>query len=82
MTARVITKFFFLACVNIHQSGQSKVRSLNSSVKITKAAQWPQMLGSPGFGCVYLFRDQRSECPRSGHCQRETDWKAIVGGTA
>jgi hypothetical protein len=50
MTARVITKFLFFACVSKHQSGQSIARSVNSSVKITKAAQWPQMLGSPGFG--------------------------------
>jgi hypothetical protein len=53
MTARVITRFFFFACVSMHQSGQSNGRSVNSSVKITKAAQWPQMLGSQGLGCVY-----------------------------
>jgi hypothetical protein len=39
MTARVATKFFFFACVSRHQSGQSMGRSVNSSVKITKAAQ-------------------------------------------
>jgi hypothetical protein len=50
--ARVITKFFFLVRVSMHQSGQSIARSFSSSVKITKAAQWPQMLGSPGFGVV------------------------------
>ena len=46
-------------------------RSVNSSVNITKAAQCPQMLGSPGFRWVDLLTDQRSECPHSGHCQRE-----------
>jgi hypothetical protein len=39
MTARVATKFLFFVCVNMHQSGQSNARSVNSSVKITKAAQ-------------------------------------------
>jgi hypothetical protein len=48
--ARVATRFLFFACVSMHQSGQSIPRSVRSSVKITKAAQWPQMLGSPGFG--------------------------------
>ena len=71
MIARVITKFFFFACVNMHQSGQSIRRSVSSSVNITKAAQWPQIEGSPGFGCVDLYSDQDSECPHSGHCQRE-----------
>jgi hypothetical protein len=61
MTALVATKFFFFACVSMHQSGQSIARSSNSSVKITKAAQWPQMLGSPGFGMVVRLTDQRSE---------------------
>jgi hypothetical protein len=59
--ALVITKFFFFACVSKHQSGQSITRSFNSSVNITKAAQWPQIEGSPGFGFVYLLRDQCSE---------------------
>jgi len=60
MTARVITKFRFFVCVNIDQSGQSSRRSVNSSVKVTKAAQWPQMEGSPGLGFVYLLRDLRA----------------------
>jgi hypothetical protein len=50
MIARVITKFFFFACVSMHQSGQSSARNSSSSVKITKPAQWPQILGSLGFG--------------------------------
>jgi hypothetical protein len=50
MIARVITKFLFFTCVSKHQSGQSIARSSSSSVKITKAAQWPQILGSPGLG--------------------------------
>jgi hypothetical protein len=44
-----------------HQSGQSIARSVNSSVKITKAAQWPQIEGSPDLGSVDLFTDQRTE---------------------
>ena len=35
MIARVITKFFFFACVSMHQSGQSSARNSSSSVKIT-----------------------------------------------
>jgi hypothetical protein len=66
--ARVITKFFFLVRVSMHQSGQSIARSVNSSVKITKATQWPQMLGSLGLGFVDLSNDQRRAWPHSGHC--------------
>jgi hypothetical protein len=77
MTARVITKFFFFTCVSMHQSGQSIARSVNSSVNITQAAQWPQMLGSPGFGCVDLWSDQFNECPHSGHCQADLPWRCI-----
>jgi hypothetical protein len=36
------------------------------------------MLGSPGLGWVDLFSDQRSECPHSGHCQREALWEGMV----
>jgi hypothetical protein len=61
MTARVATKFLFFACVNMHQSGQSITRSVRSSVKITKAAQCPQIEGSPAFGLVDLLSDQRRE---------------------
>jgi hypothetical protein len=68
MTALVATKFFFFACESMHQSGQSNRRNFSSSVKVTNAAQWPQMEGSPGFGWVDLLRDQFSECPHSGHC--------------
>jgi hypothetical protein len=50
MTARVATRFLFFAYVSMHQSGQSSTRSSSSSVNITKTPQWPQMLGSPGFG--------------------------------
>ena len=70
MIVCVITKFLFFACVSKHQSGQSIARSVNSSVKITKAAKWPQIEDSPGFGLVDVYRDQRSECSHSGHCQR------------
>jgi hypothetical protein len=66
MTARVITNFFFFAWVSKHQSGQSIARSVNSSVKITKAAQWPQIEGSPDLGSVDLFTDQRTEWWHSG----------------
>lgn len=62
----------------MHQSGQSIARSVNSSVKITNAAQWPQMLGSPGLGWVDLFTDQRSECPHSGHCHMDKLWEGIA----
>jgi hypothetical protein len=77
MTARVITKFLFFACVSKHQSGQSIARSVNSSVKITKAAQWPQMLGSPGLGFVDLCSDQFNERPHSGHCHVDLCWRCI-----
>src|SRR6266581_274026 len=67
MTARVATKFLFFVCVSMHQSGQSIARSINSSVKITNAAQWPQIEGSPGLGRVSLLRDHCNERPHSGH---------------
>jgi hypothetical protein len=37
-----------------------------------------EMDGSPGFGWVSLLRDQRSECPHSGHCHMGMLWKDIV----
>jgi hypothetical protein len=77
MTARVATRFLFFACVSMHQSGQSSARNSSSSVKITKAAQWPQMEGSPGFGRVDLLRDQRSECLHSGHSHVDVLWRCI-----
>jgi hypothetical protein len=40
----------------MHQSGESSARSVKSSVKITKALQWPQIEGSPGVGLVDLLR--------------------------
>jgi hypothetical protein len=68
MTARVPTNLRFCVCVSMHQSGQSIERNVKSSVKITKAAQCPQMDGSPGFGWVDLLSDQRSEWAHSGQC--------------
>jgi hypothetical protein len=78
MTARVITRFFLVACESMHQSGQSIARNVNSSVKITNAPQCPQMDGSPGFGCVDLFSDHLSEWPHSGHFQVDLLWRGIV----
>jgi hypothetical protein len=74
MTARVPTNLRFCACVSMHQSGQSIARSVISSVKITKAAQCPQMEASPGFGLVDLLIDHCSECPHSEHCHLDKVW--------
>jgi hypothetical protein len=66
IAARVSTKFCFFLCDNMPQSGRSIERSLISSVKITKAAQWPQTEGSPGRGFVVRLTDQFNECQHSG----------------